>query len=182
MEVAGSSIQAPPRELILTRDMLSTPPATTMSSQPAITFTAARPTASRAEAQNRSNCMPQTVSSQPATMGAILAILVPCSPTGITHPMMISSTRDVSRSCFFSNPFNNPANRSTGLTSCSDPSFLPLPRGVRTASYINAGVFIYFPYLDRSAGFQNNPIFALFKRFSASPCWSISFKNQNSMT
>ena len=90
--VAGSCDQAPPSEPIGTRDMLSTPPATTMSSQPLATFCAARFTASRPDAQKRLICMPATLKSQPAFSAAVFAITEPCSPTGETTPITMSSS------------------------------------------------------------------------------------------
>ncbi len=72
--------------------MLSTPPATTMSSQPLATFCAAMFTASRPEAQKRLICMPATFTSQPAFSAAVLAITEPCSPTGETTPITTSSS------------------------------------------------------------------------------------------
>ena len=56
--VSGSCAQAPPSEPIGTRLMLSTPPATTRSSQPERTFCAAMFTASRPDAQKRLSCTP----------------------------------------------------------------------------------------------------------------------------
>ena len=52
---AGSLAMAPPLEPIGTRDIHSMPPATTRSSQPDATFCAAVLTASKPDAQNRSN-------------------------------------------------------------------------------------------------------------------------------
>ena len=92
MLVLGSCDQAPPSEPIGTRDMLSTPPATTRSSQPLATFCAAMFTASRPEAQKRLICTPATLTSQPALSAAVLAITEPCSPTGETTPMTTSSS------------------------------------------------------------------------------------------
>ena len=90
--VCGSCAQAPPSLPIGTRDMLSTPPATTRSSQPLATFCAARLTASRPEAQKRLICMPATRKSQPAFSAAVLAITEPCSPIGETTPITTSSS------------------------------------------------------------------------------------------
>ncbi|SST09473.1 Uncharacterised protein [Acinetobacter baumannii] len=132
--VSGSSAQAPPSEPIGTRDMDSTPPTRTRSSKPERTFIAPRFTASRPEAQKRLICTPATCSSQSATSAAVLAISAPWSPTGVTQPSTISSTWAVSRSLRRWTARNSPAIRFTGLTLCSAPSFLPLPRGVRTAS------------------------------------------------
>ena len=132
--VAGSCAQAPPSEPIGTRLMLSTPPATTRSSQPLRTFCAAMLTASRPEAQKRLSCTPAHCQSQPALSAATLAITEPCSPMGETTPITTSSTVAVSKSLRVRSASRVPASRSTGLTSCRLPSFLPLPRGVRTAS------------------------------------------------
>ena len=109
MLVAGSCAQAPPSEPIATRDMLSTPPATTMSSQPLATFCAAMFTASRPEAQKRLICMPATFTSQPALSAAVLAITEPCSPTGETTPMTTSSSAAGSKPWRFCSFTSKPA-------------------------------------------------------------------------
>ena len=75
--VSGSSAHGPPSEPIGMRDMDSTPPATTTSSQPERTFCAAKFTASKPEAQKRLICTPATSSFQPAAIAAILAISPP---------------------------------------------------------------------------------------------------------
>ena len=62
--VSGSIGHAPPSEPIGTRDIDSTPPASTRSSKPERTFCAARFTASRPLAQNRLTWTPATVSGQ----------------------------------------------------------------------------------------------------------------------
>src|SRR3954468_9209162 len=88
---------APPSDPIGTRDIDSTPPAKTRSSQPEATFCAAMLTASRPEAQKRLTCTPATVSGRPALMAAVLAMSAPWSPTGDTQPSTTSSTRLGSR-------------------------------------------------------------------------------------
>ena len=138
--VAGSCAQAPPSLPMGTRLMLSTPPATTRSSQPERTFCAARLTASSPEAQKRLTCMPAQRQSQPALRAATLGSTEPCSPMGETMPITTSSTAAVSRSWRVRSACSVPASRSMGLTSCRLPSFLPLPRGVRMASNTNASV------------------------------------------
>ena len=70
--VIGSANQAPPSEAIGTRDIDSTPPASTRSSQPERILAAARLTASRPEAQKRFSCTPATVSGSPAAIAAML--------------------------------------------------------------------------------------------------------------
>ena len=133
--VSGSIGQAPPSEPMGTRDIDSTPPASTRSSKPERTFCAARFTASRPLAQNRLTWTPATVSGRPAASAAVRAMTAPCSPTGETTPSTMSST------CAGSSPglrrrtsSMSPVVRLIGLTECSAPVFLPLPRGVRTAS------------------------------------------------
>ena len=132
--VSGSCAQAPPSEPMGTRLMLSTPPATTRSSQPERTFCAARLTASRPEAQKRLTCTPEVRKSQPALSAATLGSTEPCSATGETMPMTMSSTAAVSKRWRRCNSASRPVSRLMGLTSCRLPSFLPLPRGVRMAS------------------------------------------------
>ncbi|CAM5742257.1 hypothetical protein SALBM311S_06770 [Streptomyces alboniger] len=72
--VIGSLNQAPPSEAIGTRDMDSTPPARTRSSQPERTLAAAMLTASRPDAQKRFSCTPATVSGRPAAIAAMRAM------------------------------------------------------------------------------------------------------------
>src|SRR3954454_17430957 len=141
--VSGSMGQAPPSDPMGTRDMDSTPPARTRSSKPDRTFCAARLTASRPLAQNRLTCTPATVSGNPAISAAVRAITAPCSPTGETTPSTMSSTSAGSRPGLRRLTSSmSPVVRLTGLTECSAPVFLPLPRGVRTASYTNASAVI----------------------------------------
>ncbi|SSS38734.1 Uncharacterised protein [Acinetobacter baumannii] len=75
--VSGSKAHGPPSEPIGIRDIDSTPPATTKSSQPERTFMAAMLTASKPEAQKRLICTPATSSFQPAAIAAVLAISPP---------------------------------------------------------------------------------------------------------
>ena len=127
--------QAPPSWPIGTWLIDSTPPAQTRSSKPDRTFMAAVFTASRPEAQKRLSCMPETVSGRPAASAAVLAMSAPCSPTGVTQPSTTSSTRSGSRSGLRLRTSSiSWTTRSTGLTECSAPVFLPLPRTVRMAS------------------------------------------------
>ncbi len=140
--VSGSIAQAPPSDPIGTRDIDSTPPATTRSSYPERTLHAARLTASRPDAQNRFTCTPAARRSQPAASTAVRAMSPPCSPTGVTQPSTTSSTRAVSRFVRSRSARSTPAASVTGLTLCSAPR-LPLPRGVRTASKMNASVMSF---------------------------------------
>src|SRR5579862_8917218 len=139
-EVAGSQAQAPRSVPSGTRDMDSTPPATTRSSQPERTFCAAMFTASRPEAQKRFSCTPEARKSQPAASAAVLAMQLPCSPTGVTQPMTTSSTCEVSSWWRFCSSFSTPVSSEIGFTSCSEPLLLPRPRGVRIASKTIASV------------------------------------------
>ena len=124
----------PPSAIIGTRDMDSTPPATSRSYQPERTFSAAMPMASSPEEQKRLICTPATVSAHPAASTAQRAISAPWSPTGMTQPMMTSSISAVSSALRPCNAFSSVTTRSIGGTSYSEPSFFPLPRGVRMAS------------------------------------------------
>ncbi len=94
----GSMNHAPPSLPIVQRLMLSMPPATTRSSQPLITFAAARFTDSRPEAQKRDCVTPATVCAHSASSTAVRAMSAPCSPTGVTQPSTTSSTSAVSSS------------------------------------------------------------------------------------
>ena len=169
-----SCIHVPPSEPMATRLMLSTPPATTKSSQPEATFCAAMLTASKPEAQNRLICTPEAVKSQPAIRAASLGSTPPCSPMGETIPITTSSTAAVSKPLRCCNFDSNPANKCAGCTSCKLPSFLPLPRGVRMASYTNAwvavdgmailqfGLYIDLGQLNWSIVFSPSNRFAIF--------------------
>ena len=133
--VIGSANQAPPSEPIGTRDIDSTPPASTRSSQPERTFAAARLTASRPEAQKRFSCTPATVSGRPAAMAAMRAMSEPWSPIGPTTPSTMSSMAAGSRPGKRRRiSWIRPTTRSIGLVPCSAPLALPRPRGVRIAS------------------------------------------------
>ena len=127
--------------------MLSTPPATTRSSQPERTFCAARFTASRPEAQKRLSCTPAHVKSQPALSAATLGMHRALLAHGRdARPCTTSSTCAVSKSLRRCSSVSRPASRLTGLTSYRLPSFLPLPRGVRMASKTNASLMGWFPW------------------------------------
>src|SRR3954453_10759211 len=132
---------APPSEPLGPRDIDSTPPANTRSSQPEATFCAAMFTASRPEAQKRLSWTPATVSGRPALIAAVLAMVGPWPPIGETQPSTTSSTRLGSRSTLRpSISCIRPTTRSTGLTECNEPLLLPLPRGVLMASKTSASL------------------------------------------
>ncbi len=144
--VAGSEAQAPPSLPMATRLIDSTPPAKIRSSKPPRTREAAWLTASRPEAQKRFSCTPATVSGRPAASAAVLAMSPPWSPIGETTPSTTSSTRLTSSEGLRSwTSLRSPTTRSTGFTSWRLPFFLPLPRGVRIASYTNASVAMCHP-------------------------------------
>jgi hypothetical protein len=139
--VSGSAAQAPPSEPMGTRDIDSTPPASTRSSQPLRTFCAATFTASSPEAQNRLSWTPATVSGSPAAIAAVFAMSAPWSPTGETTPSTRSSMSAGSRSaCRARSSSSRPMTSETGFTPCNAPLGFPRPRGVRIASNTNASL------------------------------------------
>src|SRR5579863_8764978 len=75
-----------------TRDMLSTPPATTTSYWPEISPAAAKCTACWDEPHWRSTVVPGTDSGQPADSTEVRAMSNVWSPTWLTHPQTTSST------------------------------------------------------------------------------------------
>ena len=134
-EVAGSMAHAPPSEPMGTRDMDSTPPATSRDSQPERMRAAAWFTASSPEAQNRFSCTPATVCGRPALRAATRGRTAPWSPTGLTQPRIMSSMSAGSSPSWRSrSAWVRPTTRSIGLTSWREPEGLPAPRGVRRAS------------------------------------------------
>ena len=60
------------------------------------------------------------------------------SPDPAPHPMITSSTSEVSKPTRSRSAFSTWARMRWGCTSCSPPVSLPLPRGERTASMIQA--------------------------------------------
>jgi len=114
-----------------TRLMLSTPPATTSCSKPLATLAAARLTLSSPEAQKRDCVTPPTDCDQPASSTAMRAMSPPCSPMGVTQPRTTSSTRAVSSWVRCCRACSTLRTSQIGVAACSDPSGLPLPRGVR---------------------------------------------------
>ena len=115
-----------------TRLMDSTPPPIAMSFMPDITCAAARFTASRPEAQNRLIWMPGTSFAYPAARTAARAMSPPASPTGSTQPSTTSSTSAGSRPLRSRTASSVWRASDREVTSCREPSALPLPRGVRT--------------------------------------------------
>src|SRR6185295_17606074 len=84
---SSSGARSPPLEPIGTRDIDSTPAATTTSSWPADTAVAAVNAACSDEPHCRSTVAPGTDSGHPATSAAIRATFQPCSPTCETQPI-----------------------------------------------------------------------------------------------
>ena len=117
-----------------TRLMDSTPPPIVMSCWPDMTSAAAKFTASRPEAQKRLIWMPGTSLPKPAMIAATRAMSPPASPTGSTQPSTTSSTSTGSSSLRSLIAASAWLARLSAVTSCSEPSALPRPRGVRTAS------------------------------------------------
>src|ERR1019366_2870655 len=80
------------RVLVLTRDMLSTPPAITREFSPVLIARAAAETASMLEPHNRFTVVPGTVCGRPASNSAMRATLRLSSPAWFAHPKITSST------------------------------------------------------------------------------------------
>ena len=117
-----------------TRLINSTPPPMVMSCWPDMISAAAKFTASRPEAQKRLICTPGTPSPKPAISAEARAMSPPASPTGSTQPSTTSSSSLGSRSLRSLTAASACVARLSAVTSCSAPSALPRPRGVRTAS------------------------------------------------
>jgi hypothetical protein len=116
----------------------SVPPATMMSAKPAMIRSAAIAIDCRPEEQNRLIVIPGTESGSPAFRAHILATFIPCSPSGMAHPRMTSSTCPGSR--FFTRsiaPRTAMVPRSSGRVSFRLPRYA-LPTAVRTAERIYA--------------------------------------------
>ena len=134
------SDRSPPFDPIGTRDIISTPAETTTSSCPAQTAAAALKFVCIDEPHWRSTVVPQTVSGQPATIGAIRPMFQPCSPICVTQPICTSSTSAGSRSWRATRPFSTCAASSSPRVPASDPFRLPI--GLRTASTISASLLM----------------------------------------
>src|SRR4051812_22037463 len=119
-----------------TRDMDSTPPATTTSYCPAINPAAAECTDCWDEPHWRSMVKPGTLSGHPAARTAVRAMHAACSWAWDTHPQMTSSTIAGSIPLRSASAWSTCADRFVGGTPDSPP--LPLPPGLRTAPTIPA--------------------------------------------
>jgi hypothetical protein len=128
-----------PSEPIGTRDMLSTPPPMTRSCCPDITPSVAKLTPCRPDPQKRFSETPVTSIGQPAARIELRATQAPCSPAWVTQPTTTSSTSALSMPVRSASVLMVCANSSWGWIPESAPlPALPRPRGVRTASMMNA--------------------------------------------
>src|SRR5689334_14199076 len=163
MNRSPNGLLAPPTDdPIGTRDMDSTPPATTTSYWPAISPAAAKCTDCWLEPHCRSTVTPGTDSGQPAVSTAVRAMSRACSPACMTQPQMTSSTISGSIPARSARPLSTWADSSAGCTPDRPP--LRFPIGERTASTITAsaiGLLLYdglifgskhTPFDDRQAG------------------------------
>src|SRR5688572_11076945 len=129
--------------------MLSVPPATATSTRPLRISSTAEAMVWRPDAQKRFTVAAGTSVGSPAFRDAIRATFMPCSPSGMAHPMRTSPTsagsmpgarRSASRIAM--------AARSSGLTVLRLP-FLPLPMGVRAPATITASLMLIPQRLPR---------------------------------
>src|SRR5579883_336395 len=129
-----------------TRDILSTPPATTTSPNPNMMLCAAILTACKLDAQKRLTVTPAAVSGSPASAPTRRARFMPCSPSGKAQPIITSSIKARSRLGTRSTAARTArAARSSARTSSSAP--LPArPIGVRTALTMTASVILVSPF------------------------------------
>ena len=116
--------------------MLSTPPAITISARPDRICSAPIAIVSKPDAQNRLIVRAGTETGNPARKLAIRAMLYPCGPSCVAHPMMTSSMVCMSRCGSLSTvPRSAAAASSSGRVFFSVP--LPaFPTAVRTADTI----------------------------------------------
>src|SRR3954466_10016299 len=137
MNWSPNGLLAPPTDdPIGTRDMDSTPPATTTSYWPATSPAAAKCTECWLEPHCRSTVTPVISSGQPAASTAVRPMSMVCSPTWETQPQTTSSTTAGSMPERSASEVSTCADRLTGCTPDRPP--LRLPTGVRTASTITA--------------------------------------------
>ena len=155
--VSGSQAQGPRSVPIGTRDMDSTPPATTRSSQPERTFCAAMFTASSPEAQKRLSCTPEArivpAGGERGGLGDAAALLAHRRDAAHDHVVHLRGVEVVALCSSFSTPVSS----EIGFTSCSEPLDLPRPRGVRIASKTIASAIALPPPCNEKMG--SVPIF-----------------------
>ena len=128
------------------RDIDSTPPPTTMSWKPDKMPIAAKFTACWPEPQKRLRVTPGASSDQPASSAAMRAMSIAWSPLPAPQPITTSSTSAVSKPLRDCSALSTCAKMRCGCTLCSEPVSLPLPRGERTASMIQASRSMWFSF------------------------------------
>src|SRR5262245_49470060 len=133
---SSPSETSPPLEPIGTRDIDSTPAATTTSRWPDDTAAAALNAAWSEEPHWRSTVEPATDSGHPATRAAIRAMFQPCSPTCETQPICTSSTSPGSSSLRSTSAVSTCPASASARSDARVPFRFPI--GERTASTISA--------------------------------------------
>ena len=122
-------------------DIISQPPAMTTSSMPDMIDAAAMMLVVMPEPQKRSRVTPLALMSKPASSAAMRARSPPWVPTCMLVPKMTSSTAAVSTSLRSRIAASTVEANRCGWMSASAPlPTLPMPRGVRQASMIQASV------------------------------------------
>src|SRR4029450_10738780 len=114
--------------------IISTPPATTVSAMPLMIAWAAIPTVWRPEEQKRLTVVAGTSTGKPARSTDSRATFNPCDASGMAQPQITSSISLGVTPARLTAAFKTSAERSTGWTFASDPSFLPRATAVRTAA------------------------------------------------
>ena len=103
-------------------DMCSVPPATIVVANPDIMRSEANAIVCNPEEQKRLTVCPGTVSGNPARSRICRAVLFPCVPSGIAHPMMTSSiSEESSPSALLNASPNAAAVMSTGCVPLNVP-------------------------------------------------------------
>ncbi len=120
-----------------TMDMLSTPPAMTLSPMPAMICWAAMAMAWRPEEQKRLMVWPAVASGRPARSNAMRAMFMPCSASGKAQPRTTSSISAASMPARWITAFITSAAISSGRVVRSVP-LGALPTAVRAADTITA--------------------------------------------
>ena len=118
--------------------IISTPPAMTTSHSPVMMDCAAMATVCNPDEQNRFTVAAETSTGNPARNTPMRAMLSPCAPSGIAQPHSTSSTSAGSKFTRCTTALSTSADRSTGCTVASPPSFLPRATAVRTALTMTA--------------------------------------------
>ena len=115
---------------------------------PDMIWAAARFTVVMPEPQKRSRVMPLARTSKPAARAAMRPRSLPCLPRWDEVPQITSSTSAVLMSLRWAMPFRTVAARCWGWKSARAPlPTLPMPRGVRAASMIQASPILRLPFV-----------------------------------